>query len=108
MAMLGLPEYRSDDLKPAGTILLGGETVRVFQGLGVIAFALMLGAGTVSAQSERRPMTFDDLIAMHRVSDPRMSPDGRYVAYTVATPDVEANRVAPNIWVVPTDGGGPR
>jgi dipeptidyl aminopeptidase/acylaminoacyl peptidase len=106
--MLGLPEYRSDDLKPAGTILLGGETVRVFQGLGVIAFALMLGAGTVSAQSERRPMTFDDLIAMHRVSDPRMSPDGRYVAYTVATPDVEANRVAPNIWVVPTDGGEPR
>ena len=59
-------------------------------------------------QSERRPMTFDDLISLHRVSDPQMSPDGRYVAYTVATPDREANRVAPNIWVVPTAGGEPR
>ena len=82
--------------------------VRFFQGMCVGALALTLWAGAACAQSERRPMTFDDLIAMHRVSDPQMSPDGRFVAYTVATPDLEANRVAPNIWVVPIDGGEPR
>ncbi|HUJ83800.1 MAG TPA: hypothetical protein VLW83_18090, partial [Candidatus Acidoferrales bacterium] len=76
---------------------------RFIQGLTLAALAAVLGAAT-SAQSEKRPMTFDDLVAMHRVSDPQMSPDGRYIAYTVATPDREANRVAPNIWIVSTSG----
>ena len=80
---------------------------RFIQGLTLAALAAVLGAAT-SAQSEKRPMTFDDLVAMHRVSDPQMSPDGRYIAYTVATPDREANRVAPNIWIVSTSGGEPR
>ncbi len=82
--------------------------LRFFRCFDVTVLALLICAGAVWGQSERRPMTFDDLIAMHRVSDPQMSPDGRSVAYTVATPDLEANRVAPNIWVVPTDGGEPR
>ncbi len=80
---------------------------RFIQSLVLAALAAVFGVAT-SAQSEKRPMTFDDLVAMHRVSDPQMSPDGRYIAYTVATPDREANRVAPNIWIVPTSGGEPR
>ena len=80
---------------------------RFIQSLVLAALAAVFGVAT-SAQSEKRPMTFDDLVAMHRVSDPQMSPDGRYIAYSVATPDREANRVAPNIWIVPTSGGEPR
>jgi dipeptidyl aminopeptidase/acylaminoacyl peptidase len=87
--------------------LSGGKMSRLIRGLAVATLAVVC-ATTASAQSEKRPMTFDDLVAMHRVSDPQMSPDGRYVAYTVATPDREANRVAPNIWIVPTVGGEPR
>lgn len=81
---------------------------RFFRAVGVLVLGGACSAGVASAQSERRPMTFDDLVSLHRVSDPQMSPDGRYVAYTVATPDREANRVAPNIWVVATAGGEPR
>jgi dipeptidyl aminopeptidase/acylaminoacyl peptidase len=51
-------------------------------------------------------MTFDDLIAMQRVGEPQISPDGRFVAYTVGTPEMGANRIAHNIWVVPTSAGG--
>ena len=80
---------------------------RLIRGLAVAMLAAIC-ATAVAAQSEKRPMTFDDLVAMHRVSDPRMSPDGRYIAYTVATPDREANRVVPNIWIVPTSGGEAR
>jgi dipeptidyl aminopeptidase/acylaminoacyl peptidase len=50
-------------------------------------------------------MTFDDLMAMQRVSEPQISPDGRAVAYTVGTPDMESNRVARNIWVISTAAG---
>ena len=80
---------------------------RFIQVLTLAALAAVFGVAT-SAQSEKRPMTFDDLVAMHRVSDPQMSPDERYIAYTVATPDRESNRVVPNIWIVPTAGGEPR
>ncbi|MFI5093924.1 MAG: S9 family peptidase [Candidatus Acidiferrum sp.] len=56
-------------------------------------------------QPARHAITFNDLIQMHRVGEAQVSPDGKWVAYTVATPDLEANRNASNIWIVPTAGG---
>ena len=54
--------------------------------------AVLLGGFAVQAQSTpKRPITFKDLISMHRVSEPHISPDGKWVAYTVATPDLDAN-----------------
>jgi dipeptidyl aminopeptidase/acylaminoacyl peptidase len=67
----------------------------------VCIFFLSLSA----AAQTKRAITFDDLISMHRVSDPQISPDGKWVAYTVATPDKAANRTSRNIWLVPTAGG---
>jgi len=72
-----------------------------------VAVALFLaGALNVCAQdSAKHPISFDDLIKLHRISEPQVSPNGKWVAYTVSTPDMEANRGASNIWVVPTSGG---
>jgi len=56
-------------------------------------------------EAAKHPIVFDDLIRMHRVSEAQVSPDGKWVAYTVSTPDLEANRSNSNIWVVPTGGG---
>ncbi len=56
----------------------------------------------------KRAITFDDLIGLDRVSQPQVSPDGKWVVYRVATPDRQANRLASNIWVVSTAGGAPR
>lgn len=69
--------------------------------------ALLLAGGlAVSAQeAAKHPITFDDLIKLHRIAEPQVSPDGKWVAYTVSTPDLEANRGASNIWLVPTAGG---
>ncbi len=50
-------------------------------------------------------MTVDDLLAMQRISDPQISPDGNSVAYAVGTPDVGANRIVRNIWVISTAQG---
>ena len=65
-------------------------------------------AGSASAQTQKRAITFDDLIAMHRVSDPQVSPDGKWVAYVVATPEMRANRSLSNVWIVPANGGEER
>ncbi len=54
------------------------------------------------------PFSLDDLFALRRISDPQISADGRMVAYVVATVDMAKNATVSTIWVVPTDGGGPR
>jgi dipeptidyl aminopeptidase/acylaminoacyl peptidase len=71
--------------------------------------AISLGSGAVAdAQSaEKHAITFDDMIRMHRVGEAQVSPDGKWVAYTVTTPDMDANRNASNIWIVATSGGAP-
>lgn len=71
-------------------------------------FVAMLCAGTSGVRGQeagKHAITFDDLIHMHRVAEAQVSPDGQWVAYTVTTPDFEANRNAGNIWIVPTAGG---
>jgi dipeptidyl aminopeptidase/acylaminoacyl peptidase len=63
-------------------------------------------ASALRAQAPaKRAMTFDDLMAMQRVSEPQISPDGHAVVYTVGTTEMEANRIARNIWVVSTTPG---
>src|SRR3981189_3059411 len=72
-----------------------------------VATSLLLGCTIlVSAQEAvKHPIAFDDLIKLHRIAEPQVSPDGKWVAYTVTTPDMEANHNASNIWIVATNGG---
>ncbi len=77
-----------------------------------IRTALLLATAVVSFVSgvdgqTGHAITVDDLLQMHRVSEAQISPDGKWVAYTVATPDLDANRSASNIWMVATGGGEP-
>lgn len=74
-----------------------------------VCIAVLLTALAVGAQTtEKRAITFSDLIAIHRVGDPQLSPDGQWVAYSVATPDLNANKVSQQIWIVPVAGGESR
>ena len=75
----------------------------------VVAGATILACGLALAAQEalKRSITFEDMIKMHRIAEPQISPDGKWIVYTVATPDMEANRNASDIWLVPTSGGAP-
>src|SRR5262245_39410360 len=72
---------------------------------GIYATALFLLNAACAAAQERRAITFDDMISLHRISEAELSPDGQWAAYTVATPDMDANRNATNIWMAPVAGG---
>jgi dipeptidyl aminopeptidase/acylaminoacyl peptidase len=73
---------------------------------GGMVVALWLAAGGVHGQTAaKHGLTFDDLIKLHRISAPEVSRDGKWVAYAISTPDMEANRGASNIWMVGTAGG---
>ena len=44
--------------------------------------------------------TYQDMISANRLGDPQVSPDGRYVVYSVTTTDVEANRRSGSLWIL--------
>jgi dipeptidyl aminopeptidase/acylaminoacyl peptidase len=69
------------------------------------AVLLPLTLAAVAQDSVKHAISFDDMIGMHRVADPKISPDGQWIAYAVSTPDMDANRNAGNIWAVRTSGG---
>ncbi len=52
-------------------------------------------------------MEIEDVLALAFVADPRISPDGRFVAYVVTTMDFDEDASDSEIWVVRTDGGEP-
>ena len=71
-----------------------------------LSLAFIPAATRAGAQeAAKHAITFDDLIAMHRVAEAELSPDGKWVAYTVATPDLNENRNATNLWMTPVAGG---
>ena len=77
------------------------------RGLVCVLTAVWLVAGVRIAAQEapKRAITFDDMISMHRLSEAQLSPDGKWVLYTVTTPDMDANRNAMDLWMAPVAGG---
>jgi dipeptidyl aminopeptidase/acylaminoacyl peptidase len=59
-------------------------------------------------QSPSRPFMIGDLLSIRRVSDPQLSPDGRWVAYTIADTDKAANKRTTQIYLTSIDGGEAR
>src|ERR1700749_2814015 len=71
----------------------------------ILGMILIAALGIQAQTPEKHAITFDDLMKMHRISAPQISRDGKWVAYSISTPDMEANRSASNIWIIPATGG---
>ncbi|HEV8195983.1 MAG TPA: hypothetical protein VGP87_05020, partial [Gemmatimonadales bacterium] len=56
------------------------------------------------AQSQRS-LAVTDLTALKNVGLPRISPDGRQVAYALSTADAKKDRNSARIWMSPMAGG---
>lgn len=72
----------------------------------IVLFIALLFVCSVSlpAQSGHRPLKLDDLARMREVSDPQISPDGKWVAYVISTVDVKEDKTGTDIWMVSFDG----
>lgn len=72
--------------------------------LRVAASVLALSVAVVGAAAAQAPAKADiftakDMASLDRLSDPHVSPDGRYVLYSVRTMDYPANRASMSLWV---------
>jgi len=64
------------------------------------AYALAAAAGPASLPLQ--PFTVQDLVRLERVSEVNASPDGKLVAYTLRTTDMDANKGRTAIWLLDT------
>ncbi|MGV8039012.1 MAG: TolB family protein [Thermoanaerobaculaceae bacterium] len=68
----------------------------------------VLPAANVSAAAVPHPFSVSDMLAMDRISDPQVSPDGKQVLFSLRVTDLEANKGRTDLWVVLLDGTGLR
>ncbi|MDH3521355.1 MAG: hypothetical protein OEM49_12940, partial [Myxococcales bacterium] len=86
-------------------------TARVIAGImsslllcGATFFSAAHAAAAASAKKPRL-LAPDDAFAIGDVAEPQISPDGRWIAYTVTTLDLEEDESRTRIWMVPAAGG---
>jgi dipeptidyl aminopeptidase/acylaminoacyl peptidase len=73
--------------------------MKISRSLMLASAALVLAFGALSA-AQARPFTAKDMVTLDRVSDPRVSPDGRYVVYGLRTMDYAANKASNALWLI--------
>ncbi|HRE79950.1 MAG TPA: hypothetical protein PLN52_02820, partial [Opitutaceae bacterium] len=56
--------------------------------------------------ADRRAITHEDVWLMKRVGRPKLSPDGRWVAYALAQLAYDSKDQSSDIWIVRADGSG--
>jgi dipeptidyl aminopeptidase/acylaminoacyl peptidase len=67
--------------------------------------ALACAAGLFA---QKQPFNVETMVRLARISEPALSPDGKQVAFTVQTIDMEKNAKPKQIYLVPVEGGFPR
>ncbi len=72
---------------------------------GLIVIALLV---LPALAQNKHPFTFEDMMALKRVNEPIISPDGKWVLFSAVDVSLEANTKTPHVWVVPTAGGESR
>ncbi len=71
----------------------------------LIVLAYGVSSATLAAS---HPFSVRDMVAMDRISDPQVSPDGKKVVLVIRSTDLDANRGRTDLWLVSTDGTGLR
>ncbi|HEY1249604.1 MAG TPA: S9 family peptidase [Thermoanaerobaculia bacterium] len=67
-------------------------------------FLALLAAAPLAAAPSPHPFGLDDVARMKHVSDPEISPDGGWVAYTVRSIDVKEDKGDTDVWMTSWDG----
>jgi dipeptidyl aminopeptidase/acylaminoacyl peptidase len=65
----------------------------------LLSLAVFLSALPLVAQN-KHPFTFEDMMALKRVEEPEVSPDGKWVLFAAVDVDLKSNTKTPHLWVV--------
>jgi dipeptidyl aminopeptidase/acylaminoacyl peptidase len=74
--------------------------------LGALSLVLYIGiqAFAVGSLDKTHPFSVHDMLAMERLSDPQVSPDGKWITFVLKKIELEANLGRTDLWLTRTDG----
>jgi dipeptidyl aminopeptidase/acylaminoacyl peptidase len=75
--------------------------------LSFVVAAAAFGQTAQSSAQTKRPMTFEDMMHMKRLGMTAVSPDGKWLGYSVMTVDLDANTKTSELWIQPIAGSDP-
>ena len=65
---------------------------------------VVAGSGFASGLDQAHPFSIHDMLAMDRLSDPQVSPDGKWIAFVLRKTDLEEDKGRTDLWLVGADG----
>jgi len=68
-----------------------------------LLFLALLAVQTPAA-TESHPFSIHDMLAMERISEPAVSPDGKWIVFTLRVTDLDANRGRTDLWCTDSEG----
>jgi len=76
--------------------------------LAALCLAMTAVPVALAAAKDTHPFGVRDLVAFDRLSEPRVSPDGKWIVFTMSVLDLDANKRRSDLWLVGSDGSGLR
>ncbi|MCG8606087.1 S9 family peptidase [bacterium] len=67
---------------------------------------MLISMSSPSFSQGGHPFSVHDMLAMDRISDPQVSPDGNWIVFVLRKTDLEANRGRTDLWLIRIDGSG--
>lgn len=72
-----------------------------------LGLALLSSVEAAEKAPAPHPFAFEDMMAVRRVSDSQVSPDGNWVVFAERVANLEKNNFVSHLWIVPSSGGTP-
>ena len=68
-------------------------------------FLTLISSASLLYSQSKRPLEIDDLFRIRRVSDPQLSPDGKWIAFVITDVNKENNSFSRDIYIISSQGG---
>jgi hypothetical protein len=76
----------------------------IFMNKKILLFIMVGICGTASAQTAKRPFKPSDFLHIPTLDDPQLSPDGKWIAYSLSEVDSAKDKRVSHLWMQSYDG----
>jgi len=74
----------------------------------IFTFFICVHTFAAAPADKTHPFSVHDMLAIDQISEPQVSPDGKWVVFVLRKTDLEANKGRTDLWLVGSDGAGLR
>ena len=74
----------------------------------ILSILFIISAPAIASEDSQQshPFSVHDMLAMDRISEPKISPNGRWIVFVLRKTDLEADKGRTDLWLIGTNGTG--